>query len=97
MRRILCGEAKPYRDNPWGWSDQFGTNLQLLGLTERLEGGILRGDPEQGSFSVIRLNQNRIAGIIAVNAVRDVAAVRRLMAENIEVDPRLLAESRQFH
>ena len=91
--RILCGEAKPYRDNPWGWSDQFGTNLQLLGLTERLEGGILRGDPEQGSFSVIRLNENRIAGIIAVNAVRDVAAVRRLMAENIEVDPRLLADS----
>ena len=29
--RNMCGDPQPYAEIPWGWSDQLGVNLQLLG------------------------------------------------------------------
>lgn len=93
LARNLCGQSASSCENPWGWSDQFGTNLQMLGMPETLEGGIVRGASETGSFSVFYLKDGRIDGVTAVNAVRDVAASRRLMADGTRVDPALLRDT----
>jgi 3-phenylpropionate/trans-cinnamate dioxygenase ferredoxin reductase subunit len=47
----------------------------------------MRGDPASGSFTLFYLDGDRIAGVNAVNAPKDIAVARRLMAGNIAIDP----------
>jgi len=90
--RNMLGAAAPYAEIPWGWSDQLGVNLQLLGAPLSFDHAIARGDPAGGSFSVFYLEGGKIAGLSAVNAPKDVAVVRRLMATGAAVDARVLAD-----
>lgn len=93
VARNLSGEIRPYVENPWGWSDQFGVNLQLLGMPEKLEGGVIRGSIQEGTFSIFYLKDGRIDGVVSVNAVRDISASRRLMAERVRVEPTSLEDT----
>lgn len=91
--RNMCGDPQPYAEVPWGWSDQLGVNLQLLGVPTYFEQAITRGDPASGSFTLFYLEGDKIAGVNAVNAPKDIAVARRLMAGNVTVDPRRLCDS----
>jgi 3-phenylpropionate/trans-cinnamate dioxygenase ferredoxin reductase subunit len=90
--RNLLGAAQPYAEIPWGWSDQFDMNLQLLGAPTSFEHAAIRGDPESGSFSVFYLEGDRLAGVNAVNAPKDIAVARRLMAAEAPVDAQKLVD-----
>lgn len=92
VARNLCGNSTPHVELPWGWSDQFGANLQFLGLPEPTDVDVTRGCVESGSFSVFYLRNGRIAGMVAVNAVPDVVVSRRLMAGGSEIDPGKLGD-----
>jgi NADPH-dependent 2,4-dienoyl-CoA reductase/sulfur reductase-like enzyme len=91
--RNMCGEPQAYSEVPWGWSDQLGVNLQLLGAPRSFDQAIARGDPGSGSFTLFYLDGDRIAGVNAVNAPKDIAVARRLMAGNVAVDPQRLRDS----
>jgi 3-phenylpropionate/trans-cinnamate dioxygenase ferredoxin reductase subunit len=91
--RNMLGAAAPYAEVPWGWSDQFDVNLQLLGAAASFDNAVTRGDPGSGSFSVFYLDEDRLAGMSAVNAPKDIAVARRLMAAGGRVDARRLADS----
>jgi len=84
--RNMCGDPQPYAEVPWGWSDQLGVNLQLLGMPKSFDQAVTRGDPASGSFTLFYLEGDKIAGINAVNAPKDIAVARRLMAGNVAVD-----------
>jgi 3-phenylpropionate/trans-cinnamate dioxygenase ferredoxin reductase subunit len=90
--RNMLGAAQPYAEIPWGWSDQFEMNLQLLGAPTSFEQAIIRGDPAGGSFSVFYLEGNRIAGLNAVNAPKDIAIARRVMTAGTPVDVQKLVD-----
>jgi 3-phenylpropionate/trans-cinnamate dioxygenase ferredoxin reductase subunit len=90
--RNMLGAPLPYAEIPWGWSDQFEVNLQVLGMPTALDNAVTRGDPAGGSFSVFYLEGDRLAGVNAVNAPKDIAVARRLMAAGGAVDARLLAD-----
>jgi NADPH-dependent 2,4-dienoyl-CoA reductase/sulfur reductase-like enzyme len=90
--RNMLGRSQPYAEVPWGWSDQFDVNLQLLGAPLAFDQAVTRGDPSDGAFSVFYLEDGRIVGLNAVNAPRDVAVVRRLMAAGARVEARVLAD-----
>jgi 3-phenylpropionate/trans-cinnamate dioxygenase ferredoxin reductase component len=90
--RNMVGEPQPYSDVPWGWSDQLGVNLQLLGAPLSFGQAITRGDPRGGSFTVFYMDGDKIAGVNAVNAPKDIAVARRLMAANAAVDRRKLCD-----
>src|ERR1700754_2544486 len=47
----LTGGAKAYDGLPWFWSDQGPDKLQIAGLTTGYNRVVLRGNPEEGSFS----------------------------------------------
>jgi 3-phenylpropionate/trans-cinnamate dioxygenase ferredoxin reductase component len=85
--RNMCGDPQPYAEVPWGWSDQLGVNLQSLGVPTSFDPTVMRGDPTSGSFTLFYLDGDRIAGVNAVNAPKDIAVARRLMAGNIAIDP----------
>ena len=90
--RNMIGEPQPYAEIPWGWSDQLGANLQLLGMPRSFDQAVMRGDPASGSFTLFYLEGDRIAGVNAVNAPKDIAVARRLMAGNLAVDPQKLRD-----
>ncbi|MGE4250017.1 MAG: NAD(P)/FAD-dependent oxidoreductase [Parvibaculaceae bacterium] len=92
VARNLCGNRTSHAELPWGWSDQFGANLQFLGLPEQDDVDVTRGSMDCGSFSVFYLRDGRMAGMVAVNAVSDVVVSRRLMAAKSKIDPDKLAD-----
>jgi 3-phenylpropionate/trans-cinnamate dioxygenase ferredoxin reductase subunit len=73
------GQDVCYDELPWFWSDQYDSNLQLLGWPARWSEPVVRGDPGRGSFSHFYLDEGRIAAVVSVNAARDLRAVRKLM------------------
>jgi len=91
--RNMAGDPQPYSEVPWGWSDQLGVNLQLLGVPKSFEQPVMRGDPANGSFTMFYLEGDRIAGVNAVNAPKDIAVARRLMAADKSVDRKVLGDT----
>lgn len=43
LARTLLGEASPWRDVPWGWSDQLDLTVQVLGWPSLATRWVLRG------------------------------------------------------
>ena len=91
--KIICGREEPYNDTPWGWSDQYDCNLQMLGVPDSYDDPVMRGSSEDGSFSLFYLRNGKVSAMAAVNAVRDVAVSRRLIAGDIGVDAARLSDS----
>ncbi len=75
----MAGEATVYEAPPWFWSDQYGANIQIVGHPG---GGneIVRGDVANGRFTTLSIRDNEVVGGVAVNAARDMAVLRRLIA-----------------
>jgi p-cumate 2,3-dioxygenase ferredoxin reductase component len=75
----MIGEPKEYNDPPWFWTDQYDLNIQVAG--DMLEADhVIRGDTASGKFSVIALRGADIVGALAVNAAKDMAMLRRVIA-----------------
>ncbi|MCK1716594.1 FAD-dependent oxidoreductase [Bradyrhizobium sp. 141] len=77
----MLGEQKDYVDPPWFWTDQHDLNIQVAG--DMLDSDhIIRGDPASGRFSVIAMRGADLVGALSVNAAKDMAMLRRLLAAN---------------
>ena len=75
----MIGEPKPYDDPPWFWTDQYDLNMQVAG--DMLEADhIVRGDALSGKFSVIAMRGAEIVGALSVNAAKEMAVLRRVIA-----------------
>lgn len=77
----MIGEAKEYADPPWFWTDQYDLNIQVAGDMLDSE-HILRGDLRSGRFSVIAMRGTDVVGALSVNAAKDMAMLRRVIAAN---------------
>jgi 3-phenylpropionate/trans-cinnamate dioxygenase ferredoxin reductase subunit len=74
------------------WSDQHGHRLRIVGLSHGSDTTVVRGDPASESFSVVHLRRGRVAAIESVNAMKDFAAGRGLVAACITAEPGRLAD-----
>jgi len=88
----IAGAAKPYDAVPWFWSDQYDLKLQTAGLSNGHDKAVLRGDPDSRSFSVIYLKDGRVIALDCVNATRDYAQGRRLVATGGACDHETIAD-----
>jgi 3-phenylpropionate/trans-cinnamate dioxygenase ferredoxin reductase subunit len=77
---------------PWFWSDQYETNIQILGLPERWPEAVRRGDPASANFSLFYLRDGAIEAVVSVNAPRDLRAARRLIEQRKQVRAADLAD-----
>lgn len=91
--KAIMGAPEPYEALPWFWSNQYDLRLQTVGLMHGHDAAVLRGRPEERSFSVVYLRQGRVAALDCVNATRDYAQGRRLVMERAVVAPELLADT----
>ena len=75
----MIGADREYGDPPWFWSDQYDLNIQVVGDMLNAD-HIVRGDSCSDRFSVAAMRGNEIVGAISINAAKDMAMFRRLVA-----------------
>lgn len=91
--RAICGDPQPYSAMPWFWSNQYDLKLQTAGLTIDHDTTVLRGRPEDRSFSVVYLRDGRVIAVDCVNRVKDYVQGRKLIEARVVVEPELLLDA----
>ncbi|TCU54840.1 3-phenylpropionate/trans-cinnamate dioxygenase ferredoxin reductase subunit [Novosphingobium sp. PhB57] len=79
VAKVICGDAKPYKAFPWFWSNQYDLRLQTAGINLGFDQTVIRGNPEDRSFSVIYLKEGKVLALDCVNAVKDYVQGRKLV------------------
>lgn len=77
--KTLAGTEVVYDDVPWFWSDQYGKNLQVLGVPTNAADTVIRGTLGGDSFSLYQTANGKLQSVIAVNAARDIKIAKRWM------------------
>jgi p-cumate 2,3-dioxygenase ferredoxin reductase subunit len=77
----MIGETTEYNDPAWFWTDQYDLNIQVAGDMRDAD-HIARGDPKSGRFSIIAMRGAELVGALSVNAAKDMAMLRRIIAAN---------------
>src|SRR5262249_35598427 len=77
--KVMAGVETAYAAPSWFWSDQYDANVQVVGNPAGGE-EIVRGDVGAGRFITISIRDGEVVGGITVNAARDMAVLRRLVA-----------------
>lgn len=95
VARAATGADEAYEEIPWFWSDQYGTNLQILGLPPMDVEPQRRGDPAGGSCMWFFWRDGRIASVIGVNTPRDIRVVKKWMRQNQFPDPKSVLDESQ--
>ena len=90
--RAIVGRPEPYDATPWFWSNQYDLRLQTVGLSVGYDLAVVRGRPEDRSFSVVYLLGGRVIALDCVNATRDYVQGRRLVEMGAVVDPQRLSD-----
>jgi 3-phenylpropionate/trans-cinnamate dioxygenase ferredoxin reductase subunit len=88
----IVGKPAPYDKVPWFWSDQGDLKLQIAGITMGHDTAVLRGEPEDGHFSVFCYRAGRLIGVESVNQTADHVVARRLLAGDPKLTPEQAAD-----
>ena len=91
--KAIVGQPQPYEAVPWFWSNQYDLRLQTIGLSVGHDSTLVRGRPEERSFSVIYLLQGRVIALDCVNSTRDYVQGKKLVLEGRVIDPERLADA----
>ena len=82
----VCGEDSRYAEIPWFWSDQYDLKLQIAGLSQGYDNAVVRGTPDDRSFSCAYFSGDRLIALDAVNNPRDFLQSKKLIAERARLD-----------
>lgn len=89
VARNMLGAGKPYRPNPWFWSDQYNMVLQIAGLatgydrTVTRQAGTARTHWYYSGYDLLAVD--------ALNAPKDYAIAKRLLEMGRNVPPEVAA------
>ena len=90
-------DPEPHAEIPWFWTDQFDLNMQIVGVPERWDRRVTRGDPQSGRCVVFYMEKSRVVGATAFNLGRDVRACRQLVETGMAfTDVELADEDRRL-
>jgi len=90
VAKAMLGDATPYDDMPWFWTDQLGVNLQVAGLPADAARTIVRSTPE---FCAVHLDaEGAVIGVTAANNPREVRAGMALIKNRAKPDEVALAD-----
>lgn len=88
----LCGEDPGPQKPAWFWTDQLGRNIQILGEIPAEAAAVFRGDPSDGSFSVLYHREGQLVGAVGVNSGRDIRALRDILLRGLPIPLAQLAD-----
>jgi NADPH-dependent 2,4-dienoyl-CoA reductase/sulfur reductase-like enzyme len=93
LAALLCGRQPRPDAAPWFWSDQYDLSLKMVGLSQGYDKLVLRGAPEERSFSAFYLlNNGRVLAADTVNRPSDFLQAKHLVNQRATVDAALLAD-----
>lgn len=92
VARQIAGDAQPYGEIPWMWTDQLGHNIQVVGLIEEADGHVWRGDLAQDKATLVLLREGRVVAAVMVNQGKERKALEALIRERRVVDQTLLGD-----
>ncbi len=90
--RVMCGDATPYDDVPWFWTDQHGVNLQVAGLPADAVHTIVRTNAPTGFTAVHLAEDCSVIGVTAANNPREIRAGQALIRARSPIDQTRLAD-----
>ncbi len=93
VAKAICGDEKPYHAFPWFWSNQYDLRLQTAGISAGYDKTVIRGNPDDRSFSVVYLKEGRVVALDCVNMVKDYVQGRKLVEAGLEPDLDRLADA----
>lgn len=97
----LMGVRTPFRQVPYFWSEQYAMMAQYVGHAATWDTEVSRGTPGEEPFLHFYLAGERLVAALAVNRVRDLAPLKKLIGAQVspetlaadDVDLRVLARS----
>ena len=89
----ICGKTTTYAQVPWFWSDQYDLKLQIAGLSRGYDQVVMRGDPNERSFSCLYLRDGQLISVDAVNSPKDFIQSKALIASHARIDADTLANT----
>ncbi len=79
----MAGRASSYAATPWFWSDQFGVNVQMIGLPDAGQ-RVLRRESGETAFTLFSVGEDgRLSGAVAFDDPEGMRLARRLIAEGL--------------
>ncbi|MCT7653624.1 FAD-dependent oxidoreductase [Oceanimonas sp. NS1] len=91
--KAMLGEASPYREEPWIWSDQYDCNIQILGIPASGGSRLVRRQSGERQHAFIYLDQDdRLQSMIAVNDARLVKLGKRWLRAGTVLPAEQLAD-----
>jgi 3-phenylpropionate/trans-cinnamate dioxygenase ferredoxin reductase subunit len=91
--RAMSGDAVPYDDIPWFWTDQHGVNIQITGMPAEAARTVVRVNQPPAFVAVHLAADDTVVGVTAAGSPRDIRAGTALIKARRPVDPVLLADS----
>ncbi len=88
----ICGQARPYAQMPWFWSDQYDLKLQIAGLSNPDDPAVIRGNPAERSFAAFRYREDHLVAVEAINSPREFMWSKKLLAAGRSVSAELAAD-----
>ena len=85
--RNIAGAGEPYAEVPWFWSDQLGTNIQMVGVAEPAMEIVRRG--ERAAFGLVG---GRMRLAVAFDAGGEIRFARRLIESRAQLPTDRLAD-----
>jgi 3-phenylpropionate/trans-cinnamate dioxygenase ferredoxin reductase subunit len=78
---------------PWFWSNQYDLKLQTVGLSTGFDQYVVRGNPDDGKFSIVYLRDGKVIALDCVNAVKDYVQGRKMVEGRLALDLDQLADT----
>ena len=88
--RTMAGQATAYRRTPWFWTDQFGVNIQMIGLPSRDSSLAVRGTAGEAGSVLYLLDGATLSAAIAFDNPQAIRDARARIESGAPVDPATL-------
>lgn len=85
--RNMMGQAEPYDDPHWFWSDQYDHNLQYAGHADSWDELVVRGSTEDRNFVAFYMEQGVVLAALGLNRGKDVRRAMKLIRTRARPDP----------
>ena len=90
--KTICGVKEKYSAVPWFWSDQYDVKLQIVGLSDGYDQTIVRGNPNDRSFSVFYFKKEILVAVDAINSPKEFMTGRKMVSAFFKPDPKIIQD-----
>ena len=92
VARNMIGFDAPYAEVPWFWSDQFDTNIQMVGAAAPDATVHWRGDADGGRTMAFAFESGQLRYAAAFNMGGEIRFARKLIERGVTLAPDLLCD-----